>query len=360
MKNIFQRYEKREVFSAYGFLLPILLIIITFILIPVIGTTVSSFMKEEKGVPKIISVKEFEEDILASVDDDIDKEFILKFYIKEDNTYILSDKINKDEKQQMDFLLNMYGYEGRFIFNGVGNYSEIFSKDDFWHSFLFTLIFALTTVVFEIVLGMIFALLLNETFPGRGLLRAVVLIPWAIPTIISARTWELIYNFNYGILNHIIKALGFSPDGVNWFGTGFSAFWALVIADVWKTTPFVVIILLAGLQAIPTDIYKQARIDGTGMLKTFWKITLPLIRPILTIALIFRTIDSLRIFDLVFVLTSGGPGGATETLSTLGQKYFIQYNNFEMGSAISVITFIVAFSISILYIKTGKFSESIK
>jgi multiple sugar transport system permease protein len=355
-----QRFQKKEVLTAYAFLIPIIIVLVAFILIPVIGTIITSFEEPIKGTPKSFSIEQFENEILPKLEFDSDVDFLNKMYSKQNGEYVLKKDIKDIEKEQIDFTLKLIDYEKGSRFAGFKNYAELFTQKDFGRSLLFTLGFAVTTVILEIILGMIFALLLNEAFPGRGILRAVVLIPWAIPTIISARTWELIYNFNYGILNFLVKNLGLATEGVNWFGEPMSAFWAIVIADVWKTTPFVVIILLAGLQAIPTDIYKQARIDGTGMFKTFWKITLPLIRPVLTIALIFRTIDAMRIFDLVYVLTGGGPGGATETLSTLGHQYFVQYNDFPMGSAISVLTFVIAFSISILYIKAGKFGESIK
>ena len=219
--------------------------------------------------------------------------------------------------------------------------------------------FTFATVTLEAGLGIIFALILNETFKGRGMLRTIILIPWAIPTIVSAKLWKLMYEYTYGIINYAVVSLGFSSEKINWLGTSFSAFWAMVITDVWKTTPFVVIILLSGLQAIPGDIYKQAQIDGARMFKRFWTITLPLLRPVLVISIIFRTIDSMRIFDLVYVLTNGGPGGSTKTLSFLGFENFTA-DNFGLGSTISILTFLIAFSITFIYIKIGKFGENIK
>jgi multiple sugar transport system permease protein len=291
------QYEKREVRNAYAFLTPILIVIFLFILFPVIGTLWKSFYQDTSFLP--------------------------------------------------------------FEFVGFRNYAQILSDTKFWSALVFTLLFALATVVLEAVFGLIFALLLNESFKGRGIMRAVILIPWAIPTIVSAQIWRLMYDYTYGIINHLLTSLGFIADKVSWMGTTSSAFWALVISDVWKTTPFVVIILLAGLQAIPQDIYKQARVDGAKMFKRFRSITLPLVAPVLLIALIFRTIDAIRIFDLVYVLTGGAPGGTTETLSFIGYNYFTG-DIFGMGSAISVITFIVSFMITILYIKLGRFEKNIK
>jgi multiple sugar transport system permease protein len=244
-------------------------------------------------------------------------------------------------------------------FLGFANYTQVLANPEFWQALRFTLLYTLAAVTLEAFLGLVFALLLNESFPGRGLLRVAILIPWAIPTIVSAKIWKLMYEYTYGILNFLVVGLGLSAEKINWLGTSFSAFWALVIADVWKTTPFVVLILLAGLQAIPEDLYKQAIIDGAGMWRRFRAVTLPLVWPVLVIALIFRTIDSLRMFDLVYVLTGGGPGGATKTLSFLGFESFAN-DNFGVGSTISVITFLIALAITVVYIRVGRFSESLK
>lgn len=297
IKEIFSQYETREVRNAYAFLVPILVIVVLFILVPVIGTVVTSLQRDNSMT------------------------------------------------------------EVKFI--GLTNFIALFSKPDFWTALKVTLAFTFAAIFFETLLGMLFALLLNEPLKGRGFLRAVILIPWAIPTIISARTWQLIYDYTYGALNWLVKSVGLSPGNVNWLGTDFSAFWAIVASDVWKTTPFMVIILLAGLQAIPQDLYKQATIDGAGMWKRFWSITLPLVWPVLVISLIFRTIDSVRVFDLVYVLTGGGPGGSTKTLSFLGFESFAN-GDFGMGSAVSVFTFLLAFAITVLYIRFGKFSQSLK
>ena len=185
-----------------------------------------------------------------------------------------------------------------------------------------------------------------------------MLLPWAIPAAISARLWELIYNYSYGLTNFILLKIRIINEPVNWLETGFSAFVALVIADVWKTTPFVAIILLAGLQAIPKEIYYQAVIDRANFLQRFFKITLPLLKPAIIIALLFRTIDAIRIFDLIYVLTKGGPGGTTTSLSLYAYKYYIT-GDFGYASSISVILFIISFIASIIYLKLGKFRQEV-
>jgi multiple sugar transport system permease protein len=243
-------------------------------------------------------------------------------------------------------------------FTGLENYKNLIEDTRFWQSFSFTLLFNFISVCLEMVLGLIFALLLNEVLPFRGILRACVLIPWAIPAAIAGRVWELIYNYHYGLANFLIKNFGISSEPINWLGSEGSAFFSLVIADAWKTTPFVSIILLAGLSAIPQEIYRQAKVDGTDFLQRFVKITLPLLRPVLIVALLFRTIDALRIFDLIYVLTKGGPGGATTSLSLYGYKYFL-ISDFGYGSAVSIALFIIAFGLSILYVELSRFREGI-
>jgi multiple sugar transport system permease protein len=291
------RYERREVRTAYLFLAPALAAVLLFVLLPVLGTFWNSLFRDVSFMPR------------------------------------------------------------RFI--GADNFIHLFTHAEFWRALLFTLVFTVVTVVLEALLGITFALLLDLPLAGRGWLRTIILIPWAIPTIVSGKTWKLIFDYTYGVLNVLVTSVGLSDVKINWLGTTFNAFWALVIAEVWKTTPFMVIILLAGLQAIPEDIYGQARIDGARMVRRFWTMTLPLLRPVLVIALIFRTIDSLRVFDLVFVLTGGGPGGGTTSLSMLGYAYFTN-DRFGMGSAVSLLTFAVAMAATVAYVRMGRFKESLE
>lgn len=289
-------FRRREARTAWLFLGPVLLVVGLFVLLPVLGTLHNSLFRDVSFMPR--------------------------------------------------------------TFIGFGNYAEIVSQPRFLTAVRFTLLFTVTAVALETLLGMSFALVLNEAFPGRGALRTIMLIPWAIPTIVSAKTWKLIFDYTYGVLNYLVVTFGLSADKVNWLGSAPSAFAAIVVAEVWKTTPFMVIILLAGLQAVPRELHKQARVDGAGIGRRFFAVTLPIIRPVVIIALIFRTIDSLRIFDLIYVLTGGGPGGSTASLSILGFRYFTD-DRFGMGSAVSVITFLVAFGVSLVYLKVGRFRESI-
>jgi len=240
----------------------------------------------------------------------------------------------------------------RFIF--LKNFQQLFTDSGFQQALKFTLLFILISVPIEIILGLAFALLMNADIPLRGLLRACILIPWAIPAAVSARTWELIYNYSYGLANFIFTKLGITGEPVNWLGTSLGAFSAVVAADVWKTTPFVAIIMLAGLQAVPAELLSQAKVDRANFLQIFYKITLPLIKPVIIVSLLFRTIDGLRVFDLIYVLTGGGPGGSTTSVSHCAYKYFLS-GDFGYGSAISVVLFVIAFLLSLIYVKLGQF-----
>lgn len=241
-------------------------------------------------------------------------------------------------------------------FVGFYNYQRLFASPQFWQSALFTLMFPIVSVSLEVACGMMIALVLNEQFKLRGLLRGICLLPWAIPSVIGARIWQLIYRFDYGLANFLLTEVNIAP--LNWLGTPASAFFALVLADVWRTTPFVAIIFLAGLQMVPHELHKQAQVDGAHLLQRFFKITVPILRPIIVIALLFRTIDAIRVFDLIYVITSGGPGGTTTSLSLFGYKYFL-LGDFGQGSAVSVVLFVVAFACSLLLVRIGRFRESV-
>lgn len=236
------------------------------------------------------------------------------------------------------------------------NFSSLLSDPAFHQVARFTLCFVFVSVPLELAVGLAVALLLHERIPCRGFLRACMLIPWAIPAAVSGRVWELIYNVQYGAANMILEATGLTQAPVNWLGTSFGAFSAIVIADAWKTSPFVAVILMAGLANISRDLYEQAKVDGANALQCFWHVTLPLLRPVLTVVLLFRTIDALRIFDLNYVLTGGGPGGATTSFSLYGYNYLLA-GDFGYGSAVSVVLFVAALTISLITIRVGRFER---
>ncbi len=230
-------------------------------------------------------------------------------------------------------------------FVGVDNYLFLIQDARFWNALKNTAYFTVLSVSLELLLGLGIALLLNRSFRFRGLARAVVLVPWAIPTVVSAKMWEWMYNPDYGILNYLLGAK------INWLGDPFTAIHAAVLMDVWKTVPFAVILLTAGLQIIPQEIMRAARIDGASPCQAFRRITLPLLAPVILVVLIFRTLDAFRVFDSIYVLTGGGPANTTETLSIYAYRVLFQTLQFGYGSALSVVVFLCTGSMSLLYIK---------
>lgn len=231
-------------------------------------------------------------------------------------------------------------------FTGVDNYTFLLHDARFWSALGNTAYFAFVAVALELALGLGFALLLSAAVPGRGLLRAAILVPWAIPTVVSARLWAWLLNADHGLLTRLLPL-----SDVNLLGTPGYAMHAAILVDVWKTTPFVALLLLAGLQTIPEDVYRAAEIDGASRLRAFRSITLPMLRPAIAVTLVFRTLDAFRVFDAVYVLTEGGPANTTETLSIYAYKTLMRSGDFGYGSALSVATFFCVMAISVVYLR---------
>ena len=223
---------------------------------------------------------------------------------------------------------------------------------DWWNAVWNTVKFSVVSVIFETILGLCVALVLNAEFKGRGLVRAAILIPWAIPTIVSAKMWAWMLNDQYGIINDILVSLGLIDQKIAWTASVDTAMYAVLMVDIWKTTPFMALLILAGLQMVPRDIYEAAKIDGVHPVKVFFRITLPLIRPALMVAVIFRMLDALRIFDLVYVLTPNSK--ATKTMSVISRENMIDFNNFAYGAAQSTLLFGILAIFVALYIWLGR------
>ena len=245
-------------------------------------------------------------------------------------------------------ILSLPGLGQPFV--GLDNYRELFQDRVAVHSLINTLIFVFTTTFFEILFGLMIALVLNKHFKGRGMVRAAILVPWAIPTVVSSQMWRFIFNDNYGLMNFMLFGSDTSAYTA-WLATPTSAFAAIIIADVWKTSSFAGLLILAGLQIIPDELYEAAEIDGASAWQQFTKITLPLIKPALLIALLFRTMDAFRVFDLVFVMTQGGPADSTNVLQFYGYKKIFTEGLMGYGSTISVLVFLITLVISLFYIK---------
>ncbi len=235
---------------------------------------------------------------------------------------------------------------------GLENFRLLAADADWWTAVLNTVRFTVLSVVIETVLGTIIALTLNAHLPGRGLLRAAVLIPWAIPTVVSAQMWNWMYNDLYGVLNHVFLALGLADQPLAWTANPDLALTAVVLVDVWKTTPFMTLLILAALQMVPAEIYEAAKVDGVHPLKVFWRITLPLIRPGLMVAIIFRTLDALRIFDLPFILT--GNSRSTSTMAIYARQQLVEFQDVGYGSAASTFLFVIIGIFTIAYITLGR------
>jgi multiple sugar transport system permease protein len=225
-----------------------------------------------------------------------------------------------------------------FAFNGftTSNYSLVFSNSTWRYALSFTIVYTLVTVIAELVIGTMIALVLERLAGGRGWMMALLLIPWSMITVINAELWAYIYNPTYGVLQAIFSAVGLGhPD---FLGTPTPAIISMMIADIWKTTPFVAIIVLAGLVMLPGDIYEAAEIDGSSGWQTFWRITVPLLRPTLALAVMFRVLQAFGLFDLPYVLTNGGPGTATTSLAVLGYQAMFKNLDFGPGAAVATTT----------------------
>jgi multiple sugar transport system permease protein len=248
--------------------------------------------------------------------------------------------------------LNEYSVRvpGLSRFAGFKNYSEALASAEFWDAVGATFLFTGISVSLEFVVGLGMALAMHEAFRGRALLRTVVLVPWAVLTVVSAITWRTIFEPNLGLATQVLSTLGLPGADVVWLGESGYAMAVMVLADVWKTAPFMALLLLAGLQVIPDDVYDAAKVDGAGMWQRFRSITLPLLVPAILVALIFRTLDALRIFDLPFVLTRGSNG--TTTLSLLAHQELTTNRLIGLGSALSVLTFVIVMAVSFIYIRT--------
>lgn len=236
-------------------------------------------------------------------------------------------------------------HEDRFV--GLSNYRFLLEDSRFYSALGNTAYFTAVSLLIEVGLGLPIALLLHRAFRGRGVLRAAILVPWAIPTVVSARMWAWMYNPDYGL---VTRALG--AGDVDLLGVPAYAMHAAIVVDVWKSTPFVALLLLAGLAGIPEELYRAARVDGASTRRIFFAITLPLLRPALAVTVLFRALDALRVFDAIYVLTGGGPANTTETLSIYAYKTMMRSGDFGYGSTLSVATFVVVVLVSRLYLRT--------
>ncbi|MEO8339461.1 MAG: sugar ABC transporter permease [Nitrospirota bacterium] len=239
-------------------------------------------------------------------------------------------------------------------FVGLWNYAQLWNDERFWAACRTTVYFTVLSVASELLLGFGLALLLDGLTNGTGKsarwAQVMIIVPWAVPTVVSAQIWAWLYQPDYGLLNYLLHRVGLITQPIDWLADPDWAIHAAVMMDVWKTTPFAALLLLAGLKTVPRDLYAAARVDGAGAWQQFRHITLPLLMPVVVIVLVFRTMDSIRVFDAVYVLTGGGPGNSTETLSIYAYKTLFQTLQFGYGSTLATAMFLIVAAFSSLYL----------
>ena len=243
-------------------------------------------------------------------------------------------------------------------FVGMKNYVKAFHDEHFWDTLWWTLAFTGVSVFIELLIGMGLALIMNKKIPGQGIIRTAILVPWAIPTIVSGIVWTQFFSQN-GLVNYILQALGLAEKPLSWLGNEWLARLSILIADIWKNTPYMSLLLLSGLLAISKDYYEAAEIDGAGKWQQFIKITLPLIKATMSVTVLFRIISAMRVYDLIVAMTGGGPAGRTETVSMYAVNTYFTYGNTGYGATLSVLMLIISVGISLFFVDSLKTKGSV-
>ncbi|WP_257458247.1 carbohydrate ABC transporter permease [Archangium lipolyticum] len=237
-------------------------------------------------------------------------------------------------------------------FIGLENFATVWDDPDWWQSVRNTFFFTGISVTLETVLGMMIALTLNTRFRGRGVLRAAVLVPWAIPTVVSARMWGWMFHDVYGVINAMFLHLGFIDAPIAWTADPRLSMAAVIAVDVWKTTPFMTLLLLAALQMLPDELYEAAKLDGAGPIRVFFKVTLPLIRGPMLVAIIFRVLDAMRVFDLFYVLTTNS--SESMSMAVYARQQMFEFQELGLGAAAASMLFAVIAMFTVVYLVLGR------
>jgi multiple sugar transport system permease protein len=243
-------------------------------------------------------------------------------------------------------------------FVGLENYVRAVTDPRFWNGLSNTASFSAFSVAGSLVFGLAVALLLNESFKGRAILRSAILIPWAMPAVVVAILWKFMYNPIYGVLNDLMVKAGLFSSYQDWAGSSTTAMLSAIIAEVWRGAPFMTLLLLAGLQIIPHDLYEAAAVDGATWSQRFLHVTLPLLRPTITLALLFRSLEAVRSFDLIFAMTEGGPAQATELLSLYTYRTYFGFLDFGYGAALAVMMVLVSGLLAAVYVRLIGLAQS--
>ena len=236
-------------------------------------------------------------------------------------------------------------------FKGLANYREIVGNGGFWRSLGLTLYFTFVSVFLQLIVGTMFALLLNQEFKGRWLVRTLALLPWTVPTLVNANLWKWMLNTNYGIVNKLLNALGFINEDIFWLGKPFLTLNTVIVVDSWRMLPMVSLMLLAGLQTISKETLEAATVDGAGAWQRLRYVTLAALRPMILVVLVLRTIQAFRVFDIIFTMTKGGPNNGTMVLSFYTYYEIFNYLNYGKGAAIALIILVVMLILSMIYMK---------
>ncbi|MEA1911594.1 MAG: sugar ABC transporter permease [Spirochaetota bacterium] len=251
----------------------------------------------------------------------------------------------------LSFFKSRLQYGDIKVFVGLDNYIRLFTTARFYISLRFTILFTILTVGVEVGLGLIFAQFMNMDYKGKSFLRVVVLIPWAIPTIVSGFIWRFMVNDQYGIINHIFQSVGLIENFIPWLSQPGTASAVLLFADIWKTTPYVSLLVLAGLQNINKSQIEAAAIDGAGAFQRYIHVVFPGLKPILATAALFRMIQSFKVYTIIVALTNGGPANSTESLTLYTLRTYFDAGNYGYGSALATVTFIISIFIALMFLK---------
>lgn len=242
-------------------------------------------------------------------------------------------------------------YHPQPIFSGVKNYLKILNDVDLRNSLLQTAYWTFGSVIIQFVLGFVAALILGETFRGRGLARSLLLIPWAMPSVVGALAWKWMYHGQYGLLNHMLRSLHLISHDVNWLGNISTAMVSVIVTNSWRGFPFMMLMLLAGLQNIPKEIYDASAVDGASFWQQLWYIILPLLKPVIFVVILLASIWTFNNLTYIYILTGGGPAGRTDILVTFVYKQGFEYFHFGYAATLSVMLFLVILALSLAYIK---------
>jgi len=253
------------------------------------------------------------------------------------------------------FIISLYDVDspmpGSYPFVGISNYTRVFHNSAFYPVLGQTLYFTFMSTLLELTFGIAVAMLLNAPLRARWLWRSIVVLPWALPTIVNGALWRWIFNGQYGALNGLLNTLNISDTPVQWLGSPFLALNCVILADVWKNTSIVVFFVLAGLQTIPNEIYEASRLDGAGAWAAFRRITLPLLAPSIAVVLILRTIEAFKVFDIIYVMTGGGPANGTQSVAFYTYLQAFSNQMFGYGAALAYLIVLAVFALAMGYLR---------